>query len=48
MNTKLIILISWLAFLVVVYAFMFYDIYAAQINIRERWQRIYFAFTEEE
>lgn len=48
MNTTYYILLGWLLFVTLVYGYMFYDIHAAQINLREKWHHIYEAITEEE
>ncbi len=48
MNTYLYILLGWLAFDVVVYAYMFYDMHSEQIDIKGRFHRIAEAITEEE
>ena len=48
MSTYLYILLGWLAFVTLVYAYAFYDIHAEHINIGERWKRVIDAFTEEE
>lgn len=42
------ILLTWLIFVALVYAYMFYDIHAKQIALRDKWLRLRDAFTEEE
>ena len=48
MSTLYYILLGWLAFDALVYAYMFYDIHAKEINISQRWHNIIDAITEEE
>lgn len=48
MMNPLLYLILWLVFVTMVYCYLFYDIHATEINLREKWQRLYYAFTEEE
>ena len=48
MNITTYIILGWLVFLAFVYGYMFYDIHAEQINIREKWNKLVNAFTEEE
>lgn len=48
MSTISYILLGWLAFCIVVYAYMFYDMYSDRIDIRGRIHRIADAITEEE
>ena len=48
MNTGLYTLFGWLAFDAVVYAYMFYDMHAEQLDIKGRFHRIAEAITEEE
>ncbi len=47
MNTHHFILYGWLLFVAIVYAYMFYDIHAKEIDIRNKWHRLIEAFTEE-
>ena len=48
MNTHLYILLGWLVFVAVVYAYAFYDFHAERIDLGGRWRRLVDAFTEEE
>ncbi len=48
MSSYLYILYGWLLFVAIVYAYMFYDIHAEEIDIRDKWHRLIEAFTEEE
>lgn len=48
MNTLHYILLGWLAFDALVYAYLFYDIHAEHLDIRGRVNRIFEAITEEE
>ncbi len=48
MSTSSYILIGWLAFLILVYAHVFYEVKASHINFRKRWHQLRDAFTEEE
>ena len=41
-------MLGWLAFVVMVYSYMFYDIHAEQIRLHEKWIRLRDVFTEEE
>lgn len=48
MSTLQYILIGWLAFDALVYAYLFYDMHAKELDIRGRASRLFEAITEEE
>lgn len=48
MNTTLYTIICWAVFLTLLYTYMFYDIYAERIRLRDKWRRVVDTFTEEE
>ena len=48
MSTLQYILIGWLAFDALVYAYLYYDMHAKELDIRGRARRLFEAITEEE
>ncbi|MBP5513846.1 MAG: hypothetical protein J6Y04_03620 [Bacteroidaceae bacterium] len=48
MSTASYIILGWLAFDVIVYLYLIYDIHAPRINFRQRMRQLRDAFTEEE
>lgn len=48
MHIFLYILLGWMVFVGLVYAYLFYDIHAERLNIRQHWKHLIDAFTEEE
>lgn len=48
MSTLQYILIGWLAFDALVYAYLLYDMHAKELDIRGRASRLFEAITEEE
>lgn len=48
MNIWCYILLGWMVFIGLIYAYLFYDIHIRRINIRQRWKNLVEVFTEEE
>lgn len=48
MSIWMIIALAWLAFDLLVYLYLWYDIHAASLDISGKWQRLKDSLTEEE
>lgn len=48
MSIAIYTLLGWLLFVTLVYSYLFYDIHAEEIQLREKLHNLYEAFTEEE
>lgn len=41
-------LLGWLVFIALVYAYMYYDVHATELQLHDKWIRLRDAITEEE